>query len=122
MKVLWKPFHYQLDDHHKSRNYDETAWKFYVAVNKRFADEIAKVHREGDTVWINDYHLMLVPEMVRKLIPNAKIGFFLHIPFPSSEIFRCLHVRKQILQGLLGAGMLKSKSGILPKVDGGRET
>jgi trehalose-6-phosphate synthase len=54
-------------------------------------------------VWINDYHLMLVPGMLRQMIPDVCIGFFLHIPFPSSEILRCLPVRKQILNGLLGA-------------------
>jgi trehalose 6-phosphate synthase/phosphatase len=68
--------------------------------------KIVEVYRPGDIIWINDYHLMLVPNMIRKIKPDAVIGFFLHIPFPSSEIFRCLHVRKDILEGLLGADMI----------------
>ncbi|KAJ1328716.1 trehalose-phosphatase [Batrachochytrium salamandrivorans] len=88
--VLWKPFHYQLPDYPKLRGYEESAWQNYKIVNQKFANAIAEEYREGDIVWVNDYHLMLVPLMVRQLIPTASIAFFLHIPFPSSEIFRCL--------------------------------
>ncbi|KAJ3079031.1 hypothetical protein HK102_004070 [Quaeritorhiza haematococci] len=105
-QILWKPFHYQLSDYPKGTAYEEKSWRLYVAVNQRFAQVIADNYRPGDVVWVNDYHLMLVPAMVRQIIPNAIIGFFLHIPFPSSEIFRCLHVRKQILEGLLGADLV----------------
>ncbi|KAI8909720.1 glycosyltransferase family 20-domain-containing protein [Gorgonomyces haynaldii] len=105
-QVLWKPFHYQLEDFPKARNYDQDAWNHYVQVNQKFANVICKNYKSGDVIWINDYHLMLVPEMVRRQIPQATIGFFLHIPFPSSEIFRCLHVRQQILRGLLGADLV----------------
>ncbi|KAJ1561955.1 Trehalose-6-P synthase/phosphatase complex subunit [Nowakowskiella sp. JEL0078] len=105
-QVLWRPFHYQISDYPKSKAYEERSWRHYVAVNQKFASIIASVHQPGDVVWINDYHLMLVPAMVRQLIPTAMIGFFLHIPFPSSEIFRCLHVRKQILEGMLGADLI----------------
>ncbi|KAJ3039306.1 hypothetical protein HDV00_012298 [Rhizophlyctis rosea] len=105
-QILWKPFHYRLPDYPKGQAYEELAWRQYVAVNQRFANVIAENHKPGDIVWINDYHLMLVPAMVRQLLPNAMIGFFLHIPFPSSEIFRCLHVRRQILEGLLGADLI----------------
>ncbi|KAI8587363.1 glycosyltransferase family 20-domain-containing protein [Geranomyces variabilis] len=105
-QVLWKPFHYQLRDYPKGEAYEEQAWQQYVAVNQKFADVIAETYQPGDIVWINDYHLMLVPAMVRKLLPDAIIGFFLHIPFPSSEIFRCLHVREDILEGMLGADMI----------------
>ncbi|KAJ3220018.1 hypothetical protein HDU67_007751 [Dinochytrium kinnereticum] len=105
-QVLWKPFHYQLPDYPKPQAYEELAWRQYVAVNQKFANAIVENHRPSDIVWVNDYHLMLVPSMVRQQIPDATIGFFLHIPFPSSEIFRCIHVRKQILQGLLGADLV----------------
>ncbi|KAI9344229.1 glycosyltransferase family 20-domain-containing protein, partial [Zopfochytrium polystomum] len=105
-RILWRPFHYQLADHPKGQAYEELAWRQYVAVNQKFADAIASVYQPNDIVWVNDYHLMLVPAMVRQLIPDAAIGFFLHIPFPSSEIFRCLHVRKQILEGMLGADLI----------------
>jgi trehalose-6-phosphate synthase len=78
----------------------------YIKVNQYFADKIIETYKQGDIIWINDYHLMLVPNMIRIKIQDATIGFFLHIPFPSSEIFRCLHVRKEILEGLLGADMI----------------
>jgi trehalose 6-phosphate synthase/phosphatase len=78
----------------------------YVRVNELFAKKIIETYQHGDIVWINDYHLMLVPEIVRKAIPHATVGFFLHIPFPSSEVFRCLSVRKEILLGLLGADLI----------------
>ncbi|KAJ3409489.1 hypothetical protein HDU80_000540 [Chytriomyces hyalinus] len=105
-QVLWKPFHYQLPDYPKGQAYEERAWKQYVAVNRLFAETIVRNHEPDDIIWVNDYHLMLVPGMVRQLIPNAAIGFFLHIPFPSSEIFRCLHVRRQLLEGILGADLV----------------
>ncbi|KAJ3415746.1 hypothetical protein HDV05_004210 [Chytridiales sp. JEL 0842] len=105
-QILWKPFHYQLSDYPKGQAYEELAWRQYVAVNRKFANVIVANYRPTDIIWINDYHLMLVPAMVREQLPDATIGFFLHIPFPSSEIFRCLHVRKQILQGMLGADLI----------------
>ena len=58
------------------------------------------------SVWVNDYHLMLVPDMLRKALPNAAIGFFLHVAFPSSEIFRCLSVREHLLRGLLASDLI----------------
>ena len=75
-------------------------------MNQKFADVIVENHRPGDLVWVHDYHLILVPQLVRKRIPDATIGFFLHIPFPSSEIFRCLHVRNELLDGMLGANVV----------------
>ncbi|KAJ3063253.1 hypothetical protein HDU99_004928, partial [Rhizoclosmatium hyalinum] len=95
-----------LPDYPKGQAFEERSWKQYVAVNRKFAEVIIANHQPNDIVWVNDYHLMLVPQMVRQAIPNATIGFFLHIPFPSSEIFRCLHVRKQILEGILGADLV----------------
>jgi len=78
----------------------------YVAVNRRFAEKAAAVAAENATVWVHDYQLMLVPQMLRDRIPGARIGFFLHIPFPSSEIFRILPQRERVLEGLLGADVL----------------
>ncbi|KAF9195349.1 hypothetical protein BGZ50_004725 [Haplosporangium sp. Z 11] len=105
-QVLWPIFHYVLPDNLRSKGYEDGAWKHYVAVNRAFADTIVENYMEGDTIWVNDYHLMLVPNMIRERLPDASIGFFLHIPFPSSEIFRCLHVRKEVLEGLLGADLV----------------
>ncbi|KAF9581007.1 hypothetical protein BGW38_002132, partial [Lunasporangiospora selenospora] len=105
-QILWPIFHYVLPDNLRSKGYEDGSWKHYVAVNQAFADTIIENYRQGDTIWVNDYHLMLVPNMIRERLPDASIGFFLHIPFPSSEIFRCLHVRKEVLQGLLGADLV----------------
>ncbi|KAF8936933.1 trehalose phosphate synthase subunit [Dissophora ornata] len=105
-QILWPVFHYVLPDNLRSKTYEDGSWKHYVAVNRAFADTIVENYRQGDTIWVNDYHLMLVPNMIRERLPDASIGFFLHIPFPSSEIFRCLHVRKEVLHGLLGADLV----------------
>lgn len=105
-QVLWKPFHYQIQDYPQGLSFQAESWKMYYIVNRKFADQIIENYKEGDIVWVNDYHLMLVPEMIREKLPNAIIGFFLHIPFPSTEIFRCLHVRNEILEGLLGADLI----------------
>lgn len=102
-QILWPIFHYQIPDNPKSNAFENHSWKYYEKVNRIFAEKIAKEYKEGDIVWIHDYHLMLVPNMLRKLVPNAKIGFFLHVSFPSSEVFRCLAQRQNILEGMLGA-------------------
>ena len=81
-------------------------WDAYQKVNRRFADEAAAVAAEGATVWVQDYQLQLVPQMLRELRPDLKIGFFLHIPFPPTEIFAQLPWRRQIVEGLLGADLV----------------
>jgi trehalose-6-phosphate synthase len=83
------------------------SWKYFESLNRSVADVIIKDYKKGDTVWVNDYHLLLVPRMVRDALgPDAKIGFFLHVGFPSSEIFRCLAHREKLLEGILGATMV----------------
>jgi len=104
--ILWPVFHYQIPDHPKSKAYEDHSWVYYVKVNEAFADRIAKNYKKGDIIWIHDYHLLLVPGLLRKKIPEAQIGFFLHTAFPSSEIFRCLAVRTDLLEGVLGASMI----------------
>ncbi|PYI10476.1 hypothetical protein BO78DRAFT_393899 [Aspergillus sclerotiicarbonarius CBS 121057] len=81
-------------------------WADYVRMNRLFADRIAQEYKEGDIVWIHDYHLFLLPSMLRQRIPNIYTGFFLHAPFPSSEFMRCLAKRKEVLTGVLGANMI----------------
>ena len=81
-------------------------WESYVTVNQRFADKAAEVAAEGATVWVQDYQLQLVPQMLRKQRPDLRIGFFLHIPFPPAELFSQLPWRRQILEGLLGADLI----------------
>ncbi|ORY05343.1 hypothetical protein K493DRAFT_204613 [Basidiobolus meristosporus CBS 931.73] len=105
-QVLWPMFHYILPEYPQSLGYEDEAWQHCLSVTRKFADAVVEVYQPGDIIWVNDYHLMLLPAMIREKIPEAKIGFFLHIPFPSSEIFRCLHVRRQILEGVLGADLV----------------
>jgi trehalose 6-phosphate synthase len=81
-------------------------WDSYVVVNQRFADRTAEVAAEGATVWVQDYQLQLVPQMLRDLRPDLRIGFYLHIPFPPAELFQQLPWRRQILEGLLGADLV----------------
>jgi trehalose 6-phosphate synthase len=81
-------------------------WDSYVAVNRRFAEKAAEHAAEGATVWVHDYQMQLVPQMLRELRPDLRIGFFLHIPFPPAELFQQLPWRRQILEGLLGADLV----------------
>ncbi|GAA4118403.1 trehalose-6-phosphate synthase [Nocardioides fonticola] len=81
-------------------------WDSYVAVNQRFAEKAAEAADEGATVWVHDYQLQLVPQMLRTLRPDLRIGFYLHIPFPPAELFQQLPWRRQILEGLLGADLV----------------
>lgn len=112
-KTLWPILHYQLptDDIPTPQNLEEnTAWEDYVEMNQLVADQCVKRYKENDTIWVHDYHLMLVPKMVRNVLPNAKIGFFHHVSFPSSELFRCLAHRNRILEGILGANFVAFQS------------
>jgi trehalose 6-phosphate synthase len=81
-------------------------WDTYVKVNRRFAERTAELANDGATVWVHDYQLQLVPQMLRELRPDLRIGFYLHIPFPPAELFQQLPWRRQILEGLLGADLV----------------
>ncbi|CAG8548967.1 12250_t:CDS:10 [Acaulospora morrowiae] len=104
--VLWPLFHYILWENATDGREEKINWEQYLKVNSRFTDKICEVYQPGDLVWIHDYHLLMVPQMLRKRIPNAAIGLFIHAPFPSSEIFRCLPRRKEVLNGMLGANQI----------------
>lgn len=104
--VLWPAFHYQMQESPRHTEYDEYSWKQYVKVNEAFAKTIAVYWRPGDTIWVQDYHLLLLPAMLREMLPSAEIGFFMHAAFPSSEVFRCLSARNELLNGLLGADLV----------------
>ncbi len=100
--VIWPLFHYLVDRMPLFvRDFDE-----YRAVNERFADAVCAQAGEDDLIWVHDYHLLLLPAILRERLPRARIGFFLHIPFPSSEIFRLLPHREHLLRGLLGANLI----------------
>ncbi len=101
-KTIWPLFHY----FPLYTIYENHYWQTYKQVNQIFCDEIAKVAEPEDYIWIHDYQLMLVPHMLRQKMPNIGIGFFLHIPFPSFELFRSLPWRRDILNGLLGADVI----------------
>ena len=89
--VLWPLFHYLLwQDVATEAVSTDDEWESYLAANESFAAKVKEVYRPGDLLWIHDYHLLLVPGLVRKLLPEATIGLFVHTPFPSSEVFRCL--------------------------------
>ena len=100
--VIWPLFHYLIE----RLPLEIEGFDSYEAVNERFADAVVAEYRDGDVVWIHDYQLLLVPELVRRQLPTARIGFFLHIPFPASEVFRTLPHRERLLQGLLGADLV----------------
>ena len=101
-KSLWPLFHYFIE----YSIFDKDNWDSYKRVNNKFAQCIIENYNEGDLIWIHDYHLMLCPKIIRDLIPNSIIGFFLHIPFPSFEIFRIFPWRKELLSGILGSDLV----------------
>jgi len=103
-KTIWPLFHY----FPTLARYDEEYWQEYRNVNRIFAEAVLNVLRPDDLLWIHDYHLMLLPNLVREKFPEMPIGFFLHIPFPSWEIFRMLPRvwREEMIEGLLGASLI----------------
>ncbi|MFT4771661.1 MAG: trehalose 6-phosphate synthase/phosphatase [Cryomorphaceae bacterium] len=98
-QTLWPAFHYFI----QYIDYRDDNWESYCRVNEKFAEAISQNLDEDDTVWIHDYQLMLVPELLRKSHPNITIGFYQHIPFPSYEVFRTLPWRRELLEGVLGS-------------------
>ncbi|HLE99667.1 MAG TPA: bifunctional alpha,alpha-trehalose-phosphate synthase (UDP-forming)/trehalose-phosphatase [Gaiellaceae bacterium] len=106
-ETLWPLLHYFGD---RLRLTPE-AWQRYVQVNERFADLILEHCGPDSRVWVHDFHLMLVPAMLRRRAPGLSIGFFLHTPFPSSEVYRLLPAREEALRGLLGADYVSFQVG-----------
>lgn len=102
-ELLWPLFHEHAAGESSRPPFDPRAWAAYVAVNERFADELDACSPPGATVWIHDLHLMLVPAALRRRRPDVAIGFFLHVPFPSSGRLELLPTRAELLAGLLGA-------------------
>jgi trehalose 6-phosphate synthase len=100
--TLWPLYHDAL----RESNYRAENWDAYVRINERFADKLAVVAPADAIVWVHDYHLQLVPSMLRDRRDDVAIGFFLHIPFPPTELFTRLPWRDQILRGLLGCDLI----------------
>ncbi len=101
-KCLWPLFHYFLE----YSVFSKTHWETYVAINQKFAAAVLENISAGDTVWIHDYQLLLCPKIIKDLRPDVTVGFFLHIPFPSFEIFRTFPEREALLEGVLGADLI----------------
>ena len=115
-QILWPTLHYQIPDDPKSKAFEDHSWSYYQLANQLIADKIVETYKNLNTsanssdpanmIWIHDYHLLLVPKMVKEKIPEAKIGLFLHVSFPSSEVFRCFAQRTALLKGMLGANCI----------------
>lgn len=106
--VIWPLFHY-VSPPLPVRGVIETSqaqWEGYQKANELFTDAVCSIYNDDDYVWVHDYHLMLVPKMLRERIPRAKIGWFLHIPFPACEEYRMMKVREELLTGLLSANLV----------------
>ncbi|WP_426491718.1 bifunctional alpha,alpha-trehalose-phosphate synthase (UDP-forming)/trehalose-phosphatase [Hymenobacter sp. 102] len=100
--TLWPTFHYFT----QYATYEQAHWDAYVAVNQKFCRAVLELAGPEDTIWVHDYQLLLLPQLLREARPNATIGFFLHIPFPSYELIRVLPWRRELLRGMLGADLL----------------
>ncbi|MGD9688135.1 MAG: trehalose-6-phosphate synthase [Phycisphaerales bacterium] len=101
-RTFWPLYH----DAIRTPEFQQEWWERYVLVNQRFADAASRAGSKSDLFWVHDYHLQLAPAMIRAVRPHARIGFFLHIPFPPEELFEWLPWREEILRGLLGADIV----------------
>lgn len=101
-RTIWPLFHY----FPTFTEYENETWDAYERVNRKFFNRVMEVADEHDYIWVHDYHLMLLPQMLKEALPHSHIGFFLHIPFPSYEIFRLLPWRTELLTGLLGSDLV----------------
>ncbi len=101
-KTIWPLFHYFPFYADYKKNY----WTVYKRVNEKFSQAALEIAEPGDEIWIHDYHLLLLPALIKERLPRASVGFFLHIPFPSFEIFRLLPWREEVVRGMLGADLV----------------
>src|SRR5690554_1794647 len=101
-RTIWPLFHYFME----YCEFNTDHWEAYKQVNEKYATAVLEHLEDDDIVWVHDYQLLLVPNLIRKRKKNATIGFFNHIPFPSYEVFRTLPWREEILEGMLGANLI----------------
>ncbi|MCB0418591.1 MAG: trehalose-6-phosphate synthase, partial [Bdellovibrionales bacterium] len=101
-QVFWPLFHYESG----LVRFRWEDWSAYKQVNEEFAEKVLEIAKPTDLIWVHDFHLFLVPDYIKRKAPHLKVGFFLHIPFPSSEIFRQLPVRNEVLQALLESDLI----------------
>ncbi len=107
--IIWPALHY-IQSEPSDGKQEAQWWHDYVRFNEAYATKIISLYKKGDIIWIHDYCLLLLPQILRMKIPNANIGLFMHAPFPSSEYFRCLSKRKELLEGMLGANLVAFQS------------
>jgi trehalose 6-phosphate synthase/phosphatase len=101
-RTIWPLFHY----FPQYTVYKQPYWEAYQKVNLLFAEKISSLIQEDDHVWIHDYHLLILPKLIKDRYAKTTIGFFNHIPFPSFELFRLLPWRDELLEGMLGADLI----------------
>ena len=101
-RTIWPLFHYFMQYSELNPEF----WEYYRKVNRKFAFKVLEYAEKGDNIWVHDFHLMLVPKMIRDANPDLSIGFFMHIPFPSFEVFRILPWRNEIVEGILGSDLV----------------
>lgn len=101
-EILWPIFHYMPT----YAKYHHSYWEYYNVVNRKFMEAVKKIAEPTDIIWIQDYQLLLLPNMIREEMADVSIGFFQHIPFPSFELFRLIPWRNEILEGMLGADLI----------------
>lgn len=102
-ELLWPLFHYM----EGNLSAIDSQWTAYIQANRMFCEAVMKIYQPGDTIWIHDYHLLMLPQLLRRQTsPETPIGLFLHTPFPSSEIFRQLPMRKELLESMLHCNLI----------------
>ncbi len=101
-RVLWPVCHYFTEEMHIERSF----FGAYELVNRKFVEATSEVYKPGDTIWVQDYHLMLVPELLRERFPEAHVGFFFHIPWPAEEVWRVLPWSETLVRGVMGADLI----------------
>eukprot|EP01112_Ceratiomyxa_fruticulosa_P010052 TRINITY_DN2640_c0_g1_i1.p1 TRINITY_DN2640_c0_g1~~TRINITY_DN2640_c0_g1_i1.p1 ORF type:complete len:842 (-),score=155.00 TRINITY_DN2640_c0_g1_i1:187-2415(-) len=99
---IYPLFHYDTS----STSFDKEGWEYYKEVNQHFCAVIFENYKPGDVIWIQGTHLMILPSLLRECIPQATIGFYFHIPFPSVDVYRMVAIRKHLLEGLLGSDLI----------------
>eukprot|EP00922_Rhytidocystis_sp_ex-Travisia-forbesii_P060305 GHVS01089405.1.p1 GENE.GHVS01089405.1~~GHVS01089405.1.p1 ORF type:complete len:1047 (-),score=173.86 GHVS01089405.1:125-3265(-) len=106
-RFLWPLFHnvVQLDTR-KQEPFNSELWCCYQSINRLWADVLLRTAHESDLIWVHDFHLLLLPLHITRRFRRANVGLFLHVPFPSSEVFRCLPIREEILRGMLCADLI----------------
>lgn len=112
--VIWPVFHY-IQAQPSDGKEEGQAWHDYVKFNEAYFQKIKAIYKPGDIIWIHDYYLLLLPQLLRMAFPNAFIGFYMHAPFPSLEYFRCLSKRTQLLDGMLGSDKIAFQSDLFQR-------